>query len=126
MKALRTPLLITVAILAVNRLAPLTLAQQAPPRDRASQQPLVLSPEVSSDRHITFRLYAPNADKVKLGPGDIPSKGLHTEMTKATNGVWELTIGPIDPGPYRYNFNLDGVTVVDPRNSSISESVSAC
>ena len=37
-------------------------------------------------------------------------------MTKGTNGVWEVTVGPVDPGAYRYNFNVDGVTVIDPRN----------
>jgi enterochelin esterase family protein len=48
-----------------------------------------------------------------------PSPG---QMTKGENGVWSVTLGPIDPGAYRYNFNVDGVTVIDPRNSSISES----
>jgi len=43
-------------------------------------------------------------------------------MTKGTNGVWEVTIGPIDPGAYRYNFNVDGVSVIDPRNAATSES----
>ncbi len=43
-------------------------------------------------------------------------------MTKGENGVWEVTLGPIDPGAYRYNFNVDGVAVIDPRNPSISES----
>ena len=38
------------------------------------------------------------------------------------SGVWEITIGPIDPGAYRYNFNVDGVSVMDPRNPSVSES----
>jgi enterochelin esterase family protein len=31
-------------------------------------------------------------------------------------------VGPIEPGAFRYNFNIDGVSVIDPRNSSISES----
>ena len=43
-------------------------------------------------------------------------------MTKGENGVWEVVIGPIDPGAYRYNFNVDGVTTIDPRNPTISES----
>jgi enterochelin esterase family protein len=38
------------------------------------------------------------------------------------NGVWELTFGPVDPGAYRYNFNVDGVATIDPRNPAISES----
>ena len=43
-------------------------------------------------------------------------------MTKGDNGVWSVTVGPVDPGAYRYNFNVDGVTVIDPRNPAISES----
>ena len=33
-----------------------------------------------------------------------------------------MTLGPIEPGAYRYNFNVDGVSVIDPRNPSTSES----
>jgi len=43
-------------------------------------------------------------------------------MTKAGNGVWEVTIGPLPPGSYRYNFNVNGVSVIDPRSPAISES----
>ena len=43
-------------------------------------------------------------------------------MKKDPNGVWEVTLGPIEPGAYRYNFNVDGVSVIDPRNPSVSES----
>jgi enterochelin esterase family protein len=43
-------------------------------------------------------------------------------MLKGTNDVWEVTLGPIDPGAYRYNFNVDGVAVIDPRNPATSES----
>ena len=43
-------------------------------------------------------------------------------MTRDPNGVWEVTLGPLDSGAYRYNFNVDGVSVIDPRNPSTSES----
>ena len=33
-----------------------------------------------------------------------------------------MTIGPIQPGAYRYNFNVDGVSVIDPRSPAVSES----
>ncbi len=87
------------------------------------QPPRVISPEVSADRKVTFRLLAPKATEVKLGAGDI--QGLPqgaTTMTKGTNGVWEVTVGPINPGAYRYNFNVDGLSVIDPRNPAHSES----
>jgi enterochelin esterase family protein len=33
-----------------------------------------------------------------------------------------LTLGPVDPGTYRYLFNVDGVLAADPRNQAVSES----
>ena len=84
--------------------------------------PQVVSPEVSSDRKITFRILAPKVESVRLTGGDIPGLGQGSQMTKGTNGVWEVTIGPINPGAYRYNFNMDGVSVIDPRNPATSES----
>ncbi len=87
-----------------------------------AQQPQVVSPEVQADRRITFRLLAPKAESVRLGGSDIPGMGPGKEMKKDEKGVWEITIGPIDPGTYRYNFNMGGVSVIDPRNPSISES----
>ena len=98
----------------------LTFAQPAnPPR---TPPPQVTSPEVHADRSVTFRLLAPQAASVKLGGGDIPGMGQGKDMTKNEQGVWELKLPAIDPGAYRYNFNVSGVTVIDPRNPSISES----
>jgi enterochelin esterase-like enzyme len=102
-----------------------TIAQPAaapPPRGRGPQGPQVTSPEIAPDRHVTFRILAPKAETVRLSAGDIPGNGPGAEMTKGTNGVWEVTLGPIDPGAYRYNFNVDGVSVIDPRNPATSES----
>jgi len=89
---------------------------------RGFSGPQVVSPEVSADRHITFRIIATNAANVRLNAGDIPGQGQGPEFRKSTNGIWEATIGPIDPGAYRYNFNVDGVSVIDPRNPATSES----
>lgn len=99
-------------------------AQQAanPPRFRGPRSPQVVSPEVSVDRRITFRIVAPKAEAVRLSGSDIPGNAQGTEMKKGTDDIWEVTIGPIDPGAYRYNFNIDDVSVIDPRNSATSES----
>jgi len=80
----------------------------------------VVSPEVG-EKSITFRILAPKAQAVKLMSGDMPANNGGAVMTKAENGVWEVTLTP-PPGAYRYNFNVDGITTIDPRNSSISES----
>ena len=89
---------------------------------RGAAAPQVVSPEIGSDRRVTFRIHAPNAQAIRLAAGDIPGVGQTTQLTKGENGVWEVVVGPIDPGAYRYTFNVDGVTTIDPRNHLISES----
>lgn len=111
--------IITIAVFSSNM-----FGQPAARRGRGSgpRGPQVVSPEVSPDQNIAFRILAPNADSVRLIGSDIPGNRRGMEMTKGTNGVWEVSVGPIDPGAYRYNFNVDGVSVIDPRSSAISES----
>lgn len=87
---------------------------------RRPQGPRVVSPEVAEGK-VTFRILAPKAEGVKLSAGDIPGVGQGKEMTKNSEGVWETTL-EVAPGYYRYNFNVDGVPVIDPRNPATSES----
>jgi len=103
---------------------PPTTVPAAPPQGRgaAPPGPLVTSPEVLPDRRITFRILAPEVQDVSLRGSDIPGNGRGTAMTKGAEGVWEATVGPVEPGAYRYNFNIAGVAVIDPRNPSTSES----
>ena len=92
-------------------------AQQAPTA-------AIVSPEVAADRSVTFRIAAPDASQVSLASaGDIPQVpfGGGLPMTKNAAGVWELTL-TLDPGAYRYNFNVDGLRVLDPNSPRISES----
>jgi enterochelin esterase family protein len=99
------------------------------PRFPMPQGPRVTSPEVAADGRVTFRILAPKAQAVRL-LGDIPSDGPTVPMQPPTGraltlgkeGVWDITVGPLAPGSYRYNFNVDGVSVIDPRNPSTSES----
>jgi enterochelin esterase family protein len=84
--------------------------------------PTFISPEVSADRKITVRLYAPKAETVRLFSSDIANKEMGVAMKKGENGVWETTVGPVGAGAYRYNFSVDGLSVIDPRNPSTSES----
>jgi enterochelin esterase-like enzyme len=105
--------------LAAFCVASTTLAQ-APRTGR--MPPRVVSPEVSPERRITFRILAAKAESVRLSGSDLPGLGQGSAMTKGTNDVWEVTVGPIAPGAYRYNFNVDGVSVIDPRNPATSES----
>jgi len=92
------------------------------PRMGGPQGPQVVSPEVAADRQVTFRILAPKAQAVKVTGGDMPEIGQGKDMTKGAEGVWEVKVGPVGAGAYRYNFNVDGVTVIDPRNPATSES----
>lgn len=90
---------------------------------RGNRPPRVVSPEIAETRDVTFRIYAPNAEKVLLSGSDIPKLGRGgKELTKNEEGVWEVTLNTVAPGAYRYNFNVDGVSVIDPRNPITSES----
>ncbi len=83
----------------------------------------VVSPEVMPDHRIVFRILAPQAKAVGLRAGDI--QGLPREgpaFTKDDDGIWSATVGPIDPGAYRYVFMVDGIPTMDPRNPAVSES----
>jgi enterochelin esterase-like enzyme len=103
-------------VIALLSLAPIALAQERP------QGPQVVSPDVSADKRITFRVLAPQAQAVRLNATDIPGNGAAAPLTKGANGVWEITTASVPPGAYRYAFNIDGVATMDPRNPSTSES----
>ena len=86
--------------------------QAAAPARVGPMGPTVVSPEVMPDRRVTLRIYAPGAQAVTTLLGE-PGP---TNLVKGSDGVWETTLGPLAPGAYRYNFNVDGATVVDSRN----------
>ncbi len=114
-----TKVALAATLLSQAALAASALAQ---PPGRGPGTPPVVSPEVSPERKVTFRIRAPKAEAVRLMASDIPGIGPQAELKKDDKGVWEMTLGPIDPGAYRYRFNVDDVAVVDPRNPVISES----
>lgn len=106
----------------------ISLAWAAPAARAQAPGPRVTSPEVAADGRVTFRILAPKAQAVRL-LGDIPADGPVAPMQPPTGrplvqgpeGVWEVTV-TLAPGAWRYNFNVDGVSVIDPRNPSTSES----
>jgi enterochelin esterase-like enzyme len=130
--------------IAVLVLAETLAAQQ--PQPRAA----VKSPEVSADRHVTFRVSAPEAKSVsvvcecltleqiaslKKEQAAAQSRNASDEvarlekaiqvtksdqgeraLTKDANGLWTLTLPPVDPDMYEYHFVIDGTGVLDQRN----------
>jgi enterochelin esterase family protein len=92
--------------------AGLTLAQEVGARRTGAN---LTSPEIGSDRRVTFRLRAPDA-KTATVSGDF---GSDTAMQKTDDGVWSVTVGPLDPEMYVYYFTVDGVRLVDPSNPQV-------
>ena len=82
----------------------------------ATTPPAFESAEVHKDNKITFRYFSVNAKEVKvstqLASGAQP-------MTKGENGIWSVTLGPVKPDMYPYNFVVDGIQIADPRNTLI-------
>ena len=78
-----------------------------------AQPPAVRSPEVSADRRVTFRVRAPDASKVTVFCECLTSE---PALTKGADGVWSVTVGPIEPDIYEYHFTVDGVDNLDQRN----------
>src|SRR5437016_13551812 len=76
------------------------LNAQAPADSNAPtrRDPTVVSPQVLSDRRVIVRLYAPQARQVSVTGIVTPA----VNLSKGDGGVWDATLGPVDPGAYRY------------------------
>lgn len=103
--------------------APETFPAARPDRQRLTPEvmtalfpPGVVSPEYHKDGRVTFRVHAPDAEKVELEgqmfEGTKP-------MTKGDRGVWAVTITPDQPDIYPYSFIIDGTKIADPQNMHI-------
>ncbi len=66
----------------------------------------MVSPEVHSDKTVTFRFRAPNASEVDL---EIEGDARPQAMQKDEQGVWSLATSPLAPDYYSYSFLADGV-----------------
>jgi enterochelin esterase-like enzyme len=87
---------------------------QAPRREPPLSDTLQ-SPEVSSDHHVTFRIFAPKASEVTL-TGDWLGSAPAPKLSRDERGVWSVTLGPFEPSIYIYSFNVDGMAIPDPVN----------
>jgi enterochelin esterase family protein len=88
-------------------------AADAPPR---GNPPPLVSPEVQPDRRVTFRVRAPKASEVTVS-GEWP--GGSAAMSRNDDGVWSVTVGPLEPDLYGYSFLLDGFRTLDPANPNV-------
>jgi len=65
-------------------------------------------PCVYADHRVSFRVAAPDAQKVQVRLG-----GAH-DMTKGADGLWTVTIPPQVVGFHYYSIVVDGATMADP------------
>jgi predicted alpha/beta superfamily hydrolase len=70
-------------------------------------------PRIEADSRVTFRFYAPNAQKVQVAIVNVPF-----DMVKGDNGVWSYTSEPQDMGYHNYWMIVDGSIVVDPATNA--------
>lgn len=74
----------------------------------------IVSPEVQQNGRVTFRFNDPNAQRVTVS---IEGQTEQIPMQKDESGIWSVTTGPFPPDFYGYNFNADGVGLIDPSNT---------
>lgn len=120
---MRHPVWLSTGVLASVAAVALLQAQGRP-------EPIV-SPEVSVDHRVTFRIRAPKAGDVVVSasvgalnsaPGSVLKEATsmrNMPMQKDAGGLWSLTIGPVEPDVYRYAFLVDGVRTLDNANPNI-------
>lgn len=89
--------------------------------------PQLISPEVNADKTVTFRLKAPDAEKVQVTGDFLPVRKIQTpyvefdgpgvaDLKKNSEGVWEFTTTPLSPELYSYTFLVDNLRMTDPSN----------
>ena len=85
------------------------VAQTPPPLT----PPSVVSPEIGTDRAVTFRLWAPKASEVQLS-GNWMGPHPPVPLVRGDNGVWSTRVPPLKPNIYSYGFIVDGIRTPDP------------
>ncbi len=79
----------------------------------------VISPEVHDNHTVTFRLKGPDVNSVTISGGMFVGveAGKRVPLEKDPDGVWSVTIGPLEPNIYLYWMQVDGVHMADPNNT---------
>ncbi len=95
---------------------PLCAIAQAPatPATPPPALPAYVSPEIHPDDTVTFRLRAPNAQKV-----EVTLEGAVTALQQDADGLWSATSPVLAPEIYGYHFLVDGTPILDPRNTNV-------
>jgi enterochelin esterase-like enzyme len=98
----------------------LTVAASLAPLVSAQALPSFASTQIRGDRSITFRYRDPDTKAVICSLENV-AKPL--PMSKDAEGIWTVTSAPLPPGIYRYHFEINGISFLDPANPVISNSL---
>jgi enterochelin esterase-like enzyme len=76
--------------------------------------------KINSDRSITFRYRDPGTNAVLCS---IENVAKPLAMHQDAEGIWTIRSAPLPPGIYRYHFEINGISFLDPANPVISNSL---
>ncbi|SIN71979.1 esterase [Algoriphagus halophilus] len=96
----------------------------------------ITSPEIHEDGSVTFRFFAPEAEKIEVTGDFLPTVKVETprgmmdapgkaELIKDDKGVWSFTSQPLSPELYNYSFLIDGLRSTDPNNPFLIRDVAS-
>ncbi len=105
---------IGIIVLAITAAALGAYAQQT--AATVSHPTVPQTPDVHADRTVTLYFLDPGASEVRLTLEGHPKP---LPMEKDSQGIWSITVGPLEPSIYEYKFIADGVPLLDPSNSHI-------
>lgn len=74
------------------------------------------SPVVEADNKVTFKVHSSKAQTVTIN-GSWMGYGQTTPLVKGADNVWSVTVGPLEPSMYHYNFFIDSVSTIDSKNA---------
>jgi enterochelin esterase-like enzyme len=87
-------------------------AQVSDAQPASTNVPGAQYPQILPDNRVTFRIEAPNAQKIQI------DLGKKYNMVKDEEGVWEVTTDPIVVGFHYYSLIIDSVAVADPASQT--------
>jgi enterochelin esterase family protein len=107
---------VVLATVAVLVSLPCLARSQQPPADSkpaSTNAPGQEYPRLDSQLRATFRVRAPDAQKVQVRVG-----GGTYDMTQDTAGYWQVTTPPLVPGFHYYSLVVGGAVVNDPSSET--------
>lgn len=73
-----------------------------------------------ADQKVALSVYAPKADEVTV-TGDFQQSYGALKLSKDEHGIWSVVVGPLEADLYSYDFSVDGLKLIDPKNNLLKE-----